>query len=98
MPSSSFYVLRVINAAKKNRLTELKNVLLELDLAIRVRKISQQQKKRIIHEIKKNIEHEQGILLDENSDLLDVITRGENYTSNDDLVDLIAMLSRGRYQ
>ncbi|EKB9755324.1 hypothetical protein ACGGX0_002822 [Salmonella enterica] len=40
--SSNSYVLRVINAAEKERLSELKNILSEIDLAIRIRKISLQ--------------------------------------------------------
>ncbi len=95
--SSNSYVLRVINAAEKERLSELKNILSEIDLAIRIRKISLQQKNAIIHEIKKNIEYEQGILSNKNTHSVDIITRGENHASNDDLVDLIAMLNRGRH-
>lgn len=92
------YVLRVVNAAEKERLSELRNVLLELDLAIRIRKISQKQKNAIIHEIKKTIANEQGNLSDKNNDSIKINTRGDNYASNDDLIDLIAMLNRGRHQ
>lgn len=96
--SSNSYVLRVVNAAEKERLSELRNVLSELDLAIRIREISQKQKNAIIHEIKKTIANEQDNLSDRNNDSLEITTRGENYASNDDLIDLIAMLNRGRHQ
>ena len=96
--SSNTYVLRVVNAAEKERLSELRNVLSELDLAIRLREISQKQKNAIIHEIKKTIANEQNNLPDRNNDSLEITTRGENYASNDDLIDLIAMLNRGRHQ
>ena len=96
--SYNSYVLRVVNAAEKERLSELRNVLSELDLAIRIREISQNQKNAIIHEIKKTIANEQDNLPDRNNDSLEIITRGENYASNDDLIDLIAMLNRGRHQ
>lgn len=96
--SSNSYVLRVVNAAEKERLSELRNVLSELDLAIRLREISQKQKNAIIHEIKKTIANEQDNLPDRNNDSLEITTRGENYASNDDLIDLIAMLNRGRHQ
>ncbi|EAA6849819.1 hypothetical protein EXA76_17025 [Salmonella enterica subsp. enterica serovar Stanleyville] len=96
--SSNSYVLRVVNAAEKERLSELRNVLSELDLAIRLREISQKQKNAIIHEIKKAIANEQDNLPDRNNDSLEITTRGENYASNDDLIDLIAMLNRGRHQ
>ena len=77
---------------------ELKNILSELDIGIRLRKITQLQKYEIINEIKRAIADEREIYFDDKNSPSDNISRGNASASNDDLVDLIAMLNRGRSQ
>ena len=89
--SSTQYVSRLLSKGENDRLDELKNILSELDIGIRLRKITQLQKYEIINEIKRAI-------VDEKNSPADNISRGNASASNDDLVDLIAMLNRGRSQ
>lgn len=96
--SPNQYVSRLLNKNEDDRLNELKIILSELDIGIRLRKITQHQKHEIIHEIKRAIADERNISFDEKNDQSDAISRGSASASNDDLVDLIAMLNRGRIQ
>ncbi|HEK0687116.1 hypothetical protein I4598_11715 [Proteus mirabilis] len=92
------YVWRLLNKEEDDRLNELKNILSELDICIKLRKIKQHQKNEIIYEIKQAIANEKNISCDEKNNSFDIINRGNTSASNDDLVDLIAMLNRGRHQ
>lgn len=92
----NLYVARMLSAEEKNRLSELRNILSELDLGIRLRKITEQQKQQIIYKIKYALENNEYTPPIKDGKPLDVLTRGVNGASNDDLVDLIAMLNRGR--
>lgn len=96
--TSNEYALRLLSKKQDDRLDELKNILCELDISIRLRKITQLQKNEIINGIKRAIASERKISLDETSPPSDNISRGNTSASNDDLVDLIAMLNRGRSQ
>lgn len=96
--SSTQYVSRLLSKGEDDRLDELKNILSELDIGIRLRKITQLQKYEIINEIKRAIASEREIYFDEKNSPSDNIRRGNTSASNDDLVDLIAMLNRGRNQ
>ncbi|EFL6469617.1 hypothetical protein [Escherichia coli] len=96
--SSTQYVSRLLSKGENDRLDELKNILSELDIGIRLRKITQLQKYEIINEIKRAIADEREIYFDEKNSPSDNISRGNASASNEDLVDLIAMLNRGRSQ
>ncbi|EBI5825105.1 hypothetical protein DVH92_06920 [Salmonella enterica] len=96
--SPNQYVSRLLNKKEDDRLNELKNILSELDIGIRLRRITQHQKHKIIQEIKRVIANEINISFDEKNTPSDTISRGSTNASNDDLVDLIAMLNRGRSQ
>ncbi|EKS6730496.1 hypothetical protein OSG44_003951 [Enterobacter mori] len=96
--SSNQYVSRLLSKEKDDRLNELKNILSELDISIRLRKITKFQKHEIINEIKRAIASERKIPIDEKKTSSTNISRGNASASNDDLVDLIAMLNRGRSQ
>jgi hypothetical protein len=96
--SPNQYVSRLLSKEEDDRLNELKNILSELDIGIRLRKITQLQKHEIINEIKQAIADERKISFDEKNAPSDTISRGNTSASNDDLVDLIAMLNRGRTQ
>ncbi|EMQ9353637.1 hypothetical protein WI371_004129 [Salmonella enterica] len=92
------YVSRLLSKGEDDRLDELKDILSELDIGIRLRKITPLQKHEIINEIKRAIASEREISFDEKDSPSDNIHRGNASASNDDLVDLIAMLNRGRSQ
>ena len=96
--SSTQYVSRLLSKGENDRLDELKNILSELDIGIRLRKITQLQKYEIINVIKRAIADEREIYFDEKNSPSDNISRENASASNDDLVDLIAMLNRGRSQ
>ncbi|ECR8549993.1 hypothetical protein F2D81_21480, partial [Salmonella enterica] len=92
------YVSRLLSKGEDDRLDELKDILSELDIGIRLRKITPLQKHEIINEIKRAVASEREISFDEKDSPSDNIHRGNASASNDDLVDLIAMLNRGRSQ
>lgn len=94
----SQYVSRLLNKEKDDRLNELKNIVSELDICIRLRKITKHQKHDIIHEIKRAIANERNFSFDEKNAPSDITSRGSTTASNDDLVDLIAMLNKWRSQ
>lgn len=96
--SANQYVSRLLNKEEDDRPNELKNILTELDIGIRLRKITKLQKNEIINEIKRAIASKGEISFDEKNASSDNISRGDASASNDDLVDLIAMLNRGRSQ
>ncbi|MDG0805267.1 hypothetical protein PO856_002498 [Pectobacterium brasiliense] len=96
--SPSQYVSRMLNIEEDDRLNELKDIIFELDINIRLRKITQNQKYEVIYEIKRAIENVSGVSLSEKNSPFDVIKRGGNSASNDDLVELISMLNKGRSQ
>ena len=60
--SSTQYVSRLLSKGENDRLDELKNILSELDIGIRLRKITQLQKYEIINEIKRAIADEREII------------------------------------
>lgn len=90
------YTSCLLSKEEGERLDELKNILTELDIEIRLRKITQLQKYNIINEIKRAVASELKIPFNEKNSPSDNISRGNTSASNDDLVELIAMLNRGR--
>lgn len=74
--SPNQYVSRLLNKNEDDRLNELKIILSELDIGIRLRKITQHQKHEIIHEIKRAIADERNISFDEKTINLMLLVEG----------------------